>query len=134
MSVNVNWGDDSVTTMGPDELLKVQVLIRRAEANDALRIEEEKIYQNNSLRRPGRYQSYLLALWREISAGYTENKGADKRLDRGDPLGIGCNLYSPDADFEQLRALHDEIEGYLYDKGFTKPRQHLAMKDPRRTK
>lgn len=134
MSVSIQWGDDNVTTTGADELLKVQVLIRRAEANDALRNEEQRIYQNNVNRPTGRYRSYLLSLWREISAGYIAAKNGKTRLDRGDPLGSGVNLYTEDITFEQLRALHDEMESYLYEKGFTKPRQHLSMTDPRRTK
>lgn len=125
--MEINWGDEKVTTSGPDELLKVQILIRRAEANDALRVEEERIYQNNVDRRPGRYKSYLLALWREIAAGYeAANK---RRLDEGDPLGNGSNLYSQDLGFEQLRQIHSEIESYLYQKGFTKPREHPDPKD-----
>jgi len=134
LSININWGDESVTTTGADELLKVQVLIRRSEANDALRAEEERIYQNGVDRRPGRYRSYLLALWREIGAGYIAARGEENRLDYGDPIGRGMNLYTENVTFEQLRRIHDAIEDYLYEKGFTKPKQHLAMTDPRRTK
>lgn len=129
---NISWNDENVTTNSPDELLKIQVLIRRGEANDALRSEEERIYQFGVNRKPGRYRSYLLALWREIAAGYIAAKGRDKRLDYGDPAGIGVNLYTEGASFEQLRELHDLMEEYLYEKKVTQFRQYADPKDPER--
>lgn len=128
--VSVSWGDDTVTTNSPDELLKIQVLIRRAEANDALRAEEERLYKFNKEPLPGRYQSYLMALWREIQTGYEESRGY--RLDEGDPLKLGFHLYTRDITFERLRRLHTEIERYLYEKGVTKYKQFSDPKSPER--
>ncbi len=114
-----NWVEDNTQTRSPEEFIMINRVFIRQEMLDAIRIAEEKYHKGKAIG-PDKTRSYISRMYREIKQSYIKSGREDLQpaIDNAET-------------FQELLLLADEVDAFLYDKGFIKPKEYLDPKDPR---
>lgn len=115
-----NSNDSEGTTTSPDLGLKIQILRRRDEFIDVFRSEQELRFKG--VRVPfTSSRSYLIALYLAVQVLYMRTTKADLMPAIKEAKTV-----------EEFQMVFFELEEFLYDKGYTRPRLFSDLKSPER--
>jgi hypothetical protein len=116
-----DWKNNAVQTYSPDDLLKWYLVQIRNDMFEILSIDIEKYRKGANIPKEKSRRAVNRMYW-EIKQGFVKSGKPDLQAQIDEAKS-----------FDELRACADEIDSYLYDKGFIRPKQFMDPKDPRRT-